>query len=77
MVKAPYEKKEKVVRAKMLPMGFYGCETAPVNETAIQKLRSSIVNALTFVTSRRSCDLTFTVASGKTDLDPDIEVYTR
>ena len=29
MMKAPYEKKEKVIRAKMLPMALFGCETSP------------------------------------------------
>ena len=26
---APYEKKEKVIRAKMLPVGLFGSETLP------------------------------------------------
>ena len=61
----------------MLPMGRFGCETCPFNESAIQKMGSSIADALTYTTSRRSKDLTFVVASGRTDADPDIEVYVR
>ena len=74
---APYDMKEQVIRAKMVPKGLYGCETAPINEAAILKLSSTIANALTYTTKRRSVDLTFAIASGKTDLDPDVEVYAR
>ena len=60
-----------------IPKRLFGCETSPINEGAMQKLRSIIANVLTYVTSKRSIDFTFTVASGKTDLDPDVEVYVR
>ena len=66
-----------MTQAKMLPRGLYGCETSPVNEEAMQNMRSSIATALTYTTTRRSVDLTFAMASGTVDLDPDIEVYTR
>ena len=76
-VKAPYEKKEKVIRGKLLPKGLFGCESTPINETAMQKFRTAIATALTFATSKRSTDFAFAVASGRTDLDPDVEVYAR
>ena len=60
----------------MLPKGVYGCESAPINESAMQKLRTAIANCLTFVTSRRATDFTFSIASGKTDVDPDVEECT-
>ena len=31
-VNAPYSKKKQFVRAKMIPKGFFGCETSPINE---------------------------------------------
>ena len=40
-------------------------------------MRSNIANALTYTTQRRSADFVFTVASGRSDLDPDTEVFTR
>ncbi len=61
----------------MVPKGFFGCETSPINESAMQKMRTSIANVLTYVANQRSTDFTFSVASDKTDLDPDIEVYVR
>ena len=76
-IRAPYDKKEKVIRGKLLPKGFFGCETAPINESAMQKNRTAIVNTLTYATTKRATDLKFAVASGKTDVDPDVEVYTR
>ena len=69
-INAPFEKKEKVVRAKMIPKGLFGCETSPANVSAMQKLRANIADTLAYVTDRRSTDLTFAVASGKTDLEP-------
>ena len=76
-IKALYERKAAVVRAKLLPMGLFGCEVAPINEAAMRTLRSSIVNVLTFTTSKRSSDLVFAAASKGDDTDPDIEVVAR
>ena len=61
-VAAPAKAKAKAAKAK--PKGLFRCETSPVNESAMQKLRPSIANTLTFTTNRRSTDLTFAVASG-------------
>ena len=76
-MKAPYPRKTAVVRTKMLPKGFYGCETAPINESAMRTFRSEVVNAATYTTKRRSTDLTFAVASNGNDIDPEVEVYVR
>ena len=48
--KAPYKAKAEIIRAKQLPKALYGCETAPVNEGALKKLQSAIVDTLTFTT---------------------------
>ena len=76
-MKAPYEKKAAVIRTKLLPKGLYGCETAPVNESAMRTFRSEVANAVTYVTKRRSLDLTYVVASHGTDMDPEVEIYVR
>ena len=73
----PYEKKEKIVRAKILPKGLYGCELAPVNETAMRSFRSAVASCLTYVTKRRSVDLTFATATRGNDVDPDVTVVCR
>ena len=64
-----------VVRAKIVPGGLYGCEMAPVHEGALETLRGAIADLITFTTETRSADLTFTIASEGTDLDPDIEIW--
>ena len=76
-INAPYEKKEQVVRAKMVPKCLFGCETSPVNEAAMRNICTSIANSLTFTTNRRSTDFTFAVASGKNNLVPAVEIYVR
>ena len=38
-MKAPYPPKTSVISTKMLPEGLYGCETAPVNESAMKTFR--------------------------------------
>ena len=75
--KAPYDQKKHIAKAKLLPKGLYGCETSPINETAMRTWRATTATALTFTTTRRSVDLTYAVASGKTDLDPEVNVYVR
>ena len=75
--KAPYDKKAAVIRTKLLPKAIYGCECAPVNETGLRTLRTAFAKALTFVTSRRSSDLTFAVASKGTDVDPEAAILTK
>ena len=45
---APYSKKRQNIRGKNLPMGLYGCESAPVNENSMQSFRAGIANALTY-----------------------------
>ena len=35
-IKAPYEKKEHVIRGTLLPKGLFGCESTPMNESAMQ-----------------------------------------
>ena len=59
MKKAPFKAKADLIRAKKLPMALYGCETAPVNEGALRRLQTAIVDTLTFTTVRRPVDLTF------------------
>ena len=61
----------------MLPEALYGCETSPINETAMRMLRTATANCITFVTTRRSIDLTFAMLSRGADLDPDVEATTR
>ena len=36
--KAPYKAKAELIRTKQLPKALYGCETTPVNESALKKL---------------------------------------
>lgn len=61
----------------MLPKEHYGCETAPVNESAMGTFRSEVVHAATYTTNRRSTDLTFAVTSNGSGMDPEVEVYVR
>ena len=75
--KAPNLTKVGTGRAKVIPMGTYGCETAPVNESAIRQPRASIADAITYTTVRRSPDLVFATNSMGTDIDPDIAIHTQ
>ena len=54
--KAPYVAKTEVIRTKLNPKALYGCEHAPVNETALRVLRTNVAHASTYVASRRSLD---------------------
>ena len=74
--RAPYKAKVELIKTKQLPKTLYGCETAPVNESALKKLQTNIVDTLTFTTSRRSVDLTFAAAAQGKEVDPDIEIFT-
>ena len=56
---------------------MYGCESCPVNDAALRTWRAEVANAATFVTKRRSADLTFAAASHGTDIDPEVHVYTK
>ena len=76
-VKAPYNKKVEIIRAKKLPLGLYGCEVAPINESALRTRRASIASCLTFTTARRSADLAFAIGSRGRDVDPDVEIVCR
>ena len=61
----------------MIPKGLFGCELAPINEAAMRTFRAAIVSCLTYVTNRRSVDLTFSTATQGNDVDPDITVVCR
>ena len=74
MKKMPYSKKGQIVKMKLLPKALYACEMAPVNEGALSELRAELANTLTYTTTRRAADLVFAMASGKSDLDPDVEI---
>jgi hypothetical protein len=76
-VKAPYEKKAKILRSAKIPKALYGCEVAPVNETALRTLRTAVSRTLTFTTEHRSADLTFATASHGPDTDPEISIFAR
>ena len=76
-VKAPYEQKARIIRCAKLPNALYGCEVAPVNESALRTLRTVITNTVTFTTEQRSSDLTFATASHGADLDPDASILAR
>ena len=73
----PYEKKEKIARAKILPKGIYGCELAPISEAGMRTFRSAVAYCLTYFTKRRSVDLTSAKATRGTDVDPDVAVVCR
>ena len=62
---------------KMLPKGLYGCEMAPIHESALRQFRTATANAVTYVTKQRSVDLTFAVASKGEDLDPEVYITTK
>ena len=76
-IKTTYQDNRTVIKGKILPMGLYGCEVAPVNEAVFTKLRGTIANVITFTTKMRAVDLTFAVTSEKGDLDPDVEICRR
>ena len=48
-----------------------------VNESALSELRREVADALTFTSTQRATDLTFAMASGKVDVDPDVEIVVR
>ena len=48
-----------------------------VHEAAVRTFRSSVADAATYTTSRRSVDLTYAVAIRGADLDPDINTSHR
>jgi hypothetical protein len=73
--KAPYKAKVELIRSKQLPKALYGCETAPVNESALKQLQTRIVDTLTFTTTRRSADLTFATAANGKEVDPDVAIF--
>ena len=73
--KALYKAKVGLIRSKQLPKALYGCETAPVNESALTKLQTRIVDTLTFTTTMRSPDLTFAVAANGIEVGPDIAIF--
>ena len=75
--KAPYQQQAMIIRCAKLPKALYGCEVAPVNETALRTLRTSISKTFTYTTDQRSVDLTFATASNGPDLDPESCIYTR
>ena len=76
-MRTSYKSKAMIIRTKMIPKALYGCELAPVNETALRGLRREVADAISYTTARRSADLTFSVASYGTDLDPDVHIYIR
>ena len=76
-IKTTYQNKRTVIKGKILPMGLYGCEVAPVNEVVLTRLRGVIANVITFTTKIRAVDLTFAVTAEKGDLDPDVEICRR
>ena len=76
-IKAQYEKKTTIIRAKMLPKGLYGCKVAPVHENALRSFRGATADALTFISKQRSVDLTFAVASKGEGLDPEVYIFTK
>ena len=59
----------------MGPKPLYGCELAPVNESAVRGLRKEFADAIAFSPTKRSVDFTFAVASYGPGLDPDIQIY--
>ena len=77
MFNAPYDKKEAIIRTKMLPKGLYGCELAPVNEAAMRAFRTATAACLTFSTAQKATDLTFAAATRGTDVDPDVNVVCK
>ena len=76
-IKAPYERKANIIRSAKLPKALYGCEVAPVNETALRTLRTAVTRTLTYTTDQRSSDLTFATASHGPDLDPEMSIFAR
>ena len=72
-----YKSEAMIIRTKMLPKALYGCELAPVNESALRGLRREFVDAIAYTTAKRSVDLTFNVASYGPDLDPDVQISIR
>ena len=77
-MKAPYKTKMALGLAKIVPMALYGCETCPINESAMKELMSSMADLTTYTTARRSIELAFDVAANEDkDPDPDVEASCR
>ena len=68
-----------ITTTKYLPRALYGCETRPINESALAHFRSSVALGLGNHSTSRSLDIVFTIASlGKqTDIDPLVQVLVR
>jgi ribonuclease HI len=62
--------KEMIVRCNILPAALYGCESAHINQSALQALRSAIADAVGPKSVRRCVDATFVFTSCAKDLDP-------
>ena len=77
MIRAPFHTKAGIIRTKMLPTAFYGCETAPVNAEILKKLQVVFVDAVIGSSSRRSPNLEFSTCSYGSDVDPDIVITQR
>lgn len=45
MRSAPYDRKEEIIRGKILPKALCGCELVPINETAMRFLMTAIATS--------------------------------
>ena len=69
--------KHRLITAKILALGLYGCEAAPTNQSALRHLQNTISAIISGHSARTSSAITFTTQATARDLDPCIHVFTR
>lgn len=75
-IRVHYVHKIQLIRANMLPMGFYGCEASELPDQELSQLRSASIDTISNGSPHRSNDLVFATAEGD-DLDPEVQVFVR
>ena len=72
-----YQQKAHLIRPLVLPKALYGCESAPVCERTLQKLRSAIADAIAPHSGCKSIEQTVLLSSHGKDLDPTTHILRR
>ena len=70
-----YAAKTKLIRAKILSMGLYGCEATYCAEAAVNALRTAIADLIAPWSSLRAPVLVFEASSHGEDVDPSVQVF--
>ena len=72
-----YLEKGRLIQAKALALGLYGCEAAWANETELSRLTTAIANTISPHSTSRSNDLSFSVFPDKREVEPAAVIFLR